>query len=200
MIIVSIPWGPVIAGVASSAVVSGVVSSMIAGRYDREKQLREKMIEAADDSAKALAQALEAVRKADPFYTEDANKIQAAEDAIAKGQAHLLDARGHLGRVIILHGPNSPPAHSAGAAVAKLAVALSMSEHYLKAPRGDKRTIAHGEKTNRQVWWEARESAEWCLEKFYGDAGSAQRRPLGPGVWGRVMRTTRWVRSRFASH
>jgi hypothetical protein len=152
------------AAVLSSAVVAGVVSAVLAGRHERARQLRGKMLDVADAFVSDLLEAGKAVKEVDVVWGEG----PLVERELARAGARIAAARVKLGRIMILYGPRSRTAGSARLALALMAAACVDADARIKTRQEGSVAdyLAHVDAADAEV------------EAFTEEAARALRNPL----------------------
>jgi hypothetical protein len=77
--IVAVAWDAVGAAVLSSAVVSGVIATLLTTRHERKQQFHEQMLATASAFATDFHTALEALEGTDPMYESDDTPVVVVE-------------------------------------------------------------------------------------------------------------------------
>jgi hypothetical protein len=209
-LLLDVDWGGTLAVLAGSAVVSGVVTTLLSGRHERVQHIREQMIEASSAFAQDASGALDALRALDPLMGSKTRKAveetrkaveqramsekpfaesstsETLEELYETTDENISKLGAQRGRIAILFGPTSPPALLAN----QLIVYLGSTLYHARAGVDDPSELHVAGYTNGYS------GAKKIHDEFVAEAGEALRWPLARGapVW---MRAYRWCRARW---
>jgi hypothetical protein len=191
-----IEWSVIIAAVLSSALVSGVVTTLLTGRHERHQQIRGKMLEVADQFSTALLEALRDLRRVHPIEGEtrefpapkkgelpwDKRSAHVAE-LVAKARTSIDDAQTSRGRILVLYRPSSAVSSHSQQALELMKKAVDAADLY-----GEKPDVTELDTVVRNC-----NEASTAVDRFCDHAWQALSSPLGASPWQRLRI---WFRQR----
>jgi hypothetical protein len=176
-----IEWSAVTAAVVSSALVSGIVTTLLTGRHERHQQIRGKMLEVADQFSTALLEALRDLRRVHPVHGEEHPPHVAG--LVAKARTAIGEAETSRGRIMVLYRPSSPAASHSQEALELMSEAVDAAERYVEKPDVSSLDAALANCNE----------ASPAVDRFCDHAWRALSSPLGTS---RLQRLRIWFRER----
>jgi hypothetical protein len=178
-----IEWSAVTAAVLSSALVSGVVTTLLTGRHERHQQIRGKMLEVADQFSTALLEALRDLRRVHPVHGEEHKHPTHVAGLVVKARTAIGEAEASRGRIMVLYRPSSPAASHSQQALELMTEAVDAAERYAENPDVSSLDAALANCNE----------ASAAVDRFCDHAWRALSSPLGTS---RLQRLRIWFRER----